>query len=238
MTLSTSLVEVRTITSDQPRSNFNEQKIEQAAQLIIKTEGIINPIIVSRTGINSFQVVDGHFEYHAAARARELNLEIGEAIAAYIIEEKNQAIIKEQIAIFRESQEVKRIRSTTTDNNNSSVYVSNLETRLTNIESRIENRLNELKTEYSQKNQRLEQEINSIKNKLPEQIEPLTTFNQASLIELTSKLKLVISNKKASKIAPLIIKQRPFQSLNEVLNNVDGLGIDALFSIVDSWLYS
>lgn len=238
MTLSTSLVEVRTITSDQPRSNFNQQKIEQAAQLIIKTEGIINPIIVSRTGINSFQVVDGHFEYHAAARARELNLEIGEAIAVYIIEEKNQAIIKEQIAIFRESQEAKRIPSTTTDNNNSSVYVSNLETRLTNIESRIENRLNELKTEYSQKNQRLEQEINSIKNKLPEQIEPLTTFNQASLIELTSKLQLVISNKKASKIAPLIIKQRPFQSLNEVLNNVDGLGIDALVSIVDSWLYS
>jgi len=66
MTLSISLVEVRTLTSEQPRSNFNQQQIEEAAKLIVAAEGIINPIIVSRTGINSFKVVNGHFEYYAA----------------------------------------------------------------------------------------------------------------------------------------------------------------------------
>ena len=236
MSLSSSLVEVRTVTSEQSRSNFDEQKIEQAAKLIVAAEGIINPIIVSRTGINSFQVVDGHFEYYAAARARELNLEIGEAIAAYIIEEKNEAIIKDQIAIFRQPQQSQPI---STDDSNSSSNIGNLETRLTNIEARIENRLNELKSEYTQNNKKLEQEIDSLKNKLPEKIEPLTTFNEASLIELVSKLKSVLrSDKKANDIAPKIIEARPFKSLTEVLENVRGLGDKTMLRIIDSWLYS
>ncbi len=235
MTLSSSLVEVRTITCDRPRSDFDEQKIEQAAKLIVAAEGIINPIIVSRTGINSFQVVNGHFEYYAAARARELNLEIGEAIAAYIIEDKNAATIKDQVAIFRESQQPK---STTIDNNNSSSDVRNLEIRLTNLESRFENRYSELKSEYTQNNKKLEQEIDSLKNKLPEKIEPLATFNEASLIELVSKLKSVLrSDKKANDIAPKIIEARPFKSLTEVLKNVRGLGDRTMLRIIDNWLY-
>ncbi len=232
MTLSSSLVEVRTITCDRPRSNFDQQEIEQAAKLIVAAEGIINPLIVSRTGINSFQIIDGHFEYYAAARARELNLEIGEAIAAYIIEDKNEAILKDQVAIFRNPSKPKPDQKDNRD-------TSNLETRLTNIESRIENRLNELKSEYTQNNKKLQQEIDSLKNKLPEKIEPLTTFNNASLIELVSKLKPILrSDKKANDIAPKIIEARPFKSLTEVLENVRGLGDKTILRIVDSWLYS
>lgn len=237
MTLSASLIEVRTLSSDQPRSNFNEQQIEEAAKLIVAAEGIINPIIVSRTGINSFQVIDGHFEYHAAARARELNLEIGEAIAAYIIDDQNQAIIN-QVALFRQSQQSETTESINTKNIDTSNYTSNLETRLTNIESRIENRLNELKSEYTQESKSLKQEIDSLKNRLPEKIEPLATFNKASLIELSSKLRPILgSGTKNEKIAQQIVNKRPFKSLNEVLEKTNGLGDKTMLRIVDSWLY-
>ena len=233
MTLSQSLVEVRTITSDLPRSNFDEQKIEQAARLIIEAEGIINPIVVNRTGINSFKVLDGHFEYHAAARARELNLEIGEAIAAYIIEGENEAI-KQQIEIFRNPQ-----LKPNSDNLNVAASASNLETRLNNFESRIETRLDELKNEYSQKNKDLEAEIESLKNKLPEQIEPLTTFNQADVKDLTIKLKPILrSDTKANTIAQNIVNARPFSSLTEAIAKTTGLGKITMLKIVDSWLYS
>lgn len=231
MSLLTSLVEVRTITSEQPRSKFDEQKIEQAARLIIEAEGIINPIVVNRTGINSFKVLDGHFEYHAAARARELNLEIGEAIAAYIIEGENEAI-KQQIEIFR-NPELKP------NPDNLNVGANNFETRLNNVESRIETRLNELKNEYSQKHKDLEAEIESLKNKLPEQIEPLTTFNQADLKDLTIKLKSILrSDTKANTIAQNIVQARPFSSLTEAIDKTKGLGEKTMLRIVDSWLYS
>lgn len=233
MTLLTSLVEVRTLSSDQPRSNFDQQKIEQAAQLIIAAEGIINPIIVSRTGINSFQVVAGHFEYYAAARARELNLEIGEAIAAYIIEDDNEASINEQVAIFRQPKIIK-------DNNNDvdGSDVNNLETRLTNLESRIDQRLEELTREYSQQNKQLEQEIVSLSQRLPEKIEPLTTFNEASLIELVSKLRPIYgSGSRNENIAQQIVEQRPYKSLIEVKEKINGLGDKTLLQIIDRWLY-
>ncbi|MEM8721906.1 MAG: ParB N-terminal domain-containing protein [Cyanobacteria bacterium P01_G01_bin.39] len=235
MSLSTSLVEVRTITCDQPRSNFDQQTIEQAAKSIVAAEGIINPIIVRRTGINSFKVIEGDFEYHAAARARELNLEIGEAIAAYIIEGDNEELIKEQIAIFRGQPDP---TPTIPSDNHSITNVNNLETRLTNIESRIENRLIELKSEYTQKNKELKLEIKEIRNKIPDEIEPLTTFNQASLNELTIKLKLALrSDKKANDIASKIAEARPFKSLIEVIDKVNGLGDKTMLRIVDNWLY-
>lgn len=233
MTLSQSLVEVRTITSDLPRSNFDEQKIEQAARLIIEAEGIINPIVVNRTGINSFKVLDGHFEYHAAARARELNLEIGEAIAAYIIEGENEAI-KQQIEIFRNPQ-----LKPNSDHLNVAANTGNLETRFNNFESRIETRFNELKNEYSQKHKDLKSEIESLKNKLPEQIEPLTTFNQADVKDLTIKLKPILrSDTKANTIAQNIVNARPFSSLTEAIAKTTGLGKITMLKIVDSWLYS
>ena len=238
MSLSASLVEVRTLSSDLPRSSFDEQKIEQAARLIVEAEGIINPIVVSRTGINSFQVVDGHFEYYAATRARELNLEVGEAIAAYVIAEDNEATVKEQIAIFRQPQ-VPQGDLSTTDKSNSETDTSGLSVRLTNLESRIENRLGELKREHSQKNQELKHEIDSLKQKLPEKIEPLKTFNEASSIALISQLKPILrTDKKTQDIADKIVKARPFKSLSEVRDKVTGLGDTTMLRIVDSWLYS
>ena len=238
MRLLPSLVEVKTVTSIESRSNFEEQKIEQAAQSIVAAEGIINPIVVTRTGINSFQVVDGHFEYYAAARAKEIDLAKGETIAAYIIEGENEAILKEQVAIFREPQQQENTKVIKTGTNNSNASVSNLETRLNNFELRIENRLKELKNEYTQKNKKLEAEIEFLNNKLPEQVEPLTTFNEATLIELTSKLKPILrSDKRANDIAQKIREARPFKSLTEVLEKVKGLGEKTMLRIVDSWLY-
>lgn len=236
MTLLTSLVEVRTITCDRPRSEFDEQKIEEAARLIVEAEGIINPIILTRTGINSFEVVNGHFEYYAAARAKEIDLAIGETIAAYIIEEENETINK-QIEIFRKPKS-ENITVSTVDNNYSNTAVDSLQTRLNNFETRIENRLNELKNEYTQKTKVLEKEIEFLNSKLPEQIEPLTTFNQASLTELTIKLKDILGEKRAITIADNIVKARPFKSLNEVLTNTKGLGDKYMLKIVDRWLYS
>jgi len=229
MTLLTSLVEVKTITCDRPRSEFDEQQIEEAAQLIIAAEGIINPLILNRTGINSFAVVDGYFEYHAAARAKEIDLARGETVAAYIVEEENE-VISQQVDVFRKSKQVP---------DPVPIVSGTLETRFNNLESRLENRFNEIKQEYKQKNQELEQKIQSLSSKLPEQIEPLATFNQASLPELITKLKPVLrSDKKTNDIANKIIKARPFRSLSEVLTKTAGLGEKTMLGILDRWLYS
>lgn len=224
MTLSQSLVEIKTITCDRACSEFDEQKIEQAAKSIIAAEGIINPILVARIGINSFKVVNGDFEYYAAVRAKEIDLAKGETIAAYIVDEDDETI-KQQIDIFRKSQ----IPSISPDRF--------LETRITNIESRFENRLNELKEEYTNKIKDLENNIVFINRKLPAKIEPLSTFNQAKLPELITKLERALGNKKTNQnFAEQIIAGRPFKSLSDVKEKTKGLGEKTMLKIIDCWL--
>ena len=236
MTLSQSLVEVKTISSDVPRSEFDEGQIELVAQLIIDAEGIINPLIITPTGINSFSVVEGHFEYYAAVRAKQIDLEIGETIAAYIIECEHEGIF-EQVKLLRKSNHLEE-ELNETNSDRSYNAIDNLETRLNNFELRIENRFHELKQEYDRKNQDLQEKIEVLNNNLPEKIEPLTTFNNAELSELISKLKLAIkSDNKATDIAEKIVKGRPFKSIAEVLAKTKGLGDKTMITIIDSWLY-
>lgn len=101
MKLSTSLVAVKKISSNTPNSRFLETELNQTAQLILKAGGLINPIIIRRTGIASYEVVDGHFEYYAAVKAREIDPLNGENIAAYIIEPENEEVLLAQVKALR-----------------------------------------------------------------------------------------------------------------------------------------
>jgi ParB family chromosome partitioning protein len=105
MRLSTSFVAVRKITSSTSSSDFDRDRIEGLAHQIVRSEGIIRPLVLNRTSLESYEVVDGHFEYHAAVRAREIDLRRAEMIAAYIIEAENNLVsdaIIEQINILKQ----------------------------------------------------------------------------------------------------------------------------------------
>lgn len=102
--ISPAIVLIKDIHSSQPRSVFSEAELEKAAQLILAIEGVINPIVLMRTGVTAYEVVNGHFEYYAALKAKEINSIKGETINAYIIESADeQEIFEQQIAVFRRS---------------------------------------------------------------------------------------------------------------------------------------
>lgn len=105
MKLSTSLVAVKKIKSKVDCSKFSDDDLNQAAKLILEAEGVINPIVLHRTSLESYEVVDGDFEYYAAARAKEIDPRKGEMIGVFIIEPENEEVIKEQIKIIRKQGE-------------------------------------------------------------------------------------------------------------------------------------
>lgn len=237
MPLSIKQIAVSKISSSKLRSEFDNEKIERAARSIVAAEGVINPLIVKRTGIKSYELVDGDFEFHAAARAKEINIARGENIAAYIIEEEDtESILKEQIEIFRKLKTIEPSTDSSLEKDR-----SNLENRLTNIESRTDSRFDELK-EYikklEEKDAKLEKTLNE---RLPEKIPPLQIFNEASETELVQKLSPIVNSKKANNFVKQIIKVRKeqsFESLTEVVSKISGLGDKTMLKIVDRWLYS
>jgi hypothetical protein len=102
MNTSVSIVRIKKIEVPETPIEFEEIQLEQAAQLILEMGGIITPPILFRTGIESYRVIDGYFEYYAALRAMEIDSRKGKKIDAYIIEsEEEKAVYEKQIKMFR-----------------------------------------------------------------------------------------------------------------------------------------
>jgi ParB family chromosome partitioning protein len=190
--LSPSLVAVKKIASAVPRSNFADRDLEKVAQLILELGGLINPIILRRNGMDAYDIVDGDFEYYAAVKAREIDPLKGETIGAFILEPENEELLLEQVKVLRTPAITENAgehetsqESSITENlseNETLQQSSSLEQRLTNIEARLENKINELKAEYTREKQVLIQRIQEVENLISQQVPLLIEAGLANKI--------------------------------------------------------
>lgn len=145
-----SLVDVRAIQSNVPRSNFSEEQIEQLADMILESEGVLNVILLTQTGINNYIVLAGDLEYHAAVRAKEKNPRQGEMINAVITQPQNQDTLLKQAELF----------------NNSSFPVKQEQVKVideTSLESRLEKQLREFIELHIRENKEIKNELQQLK---------------------------------------------------------------------------
>ena len=191
MKLPTKLVAVNRVISSVSQSSFDAEQIDKAAHLIISVEGIINPIIVRRTSFDSYEVVDGHFEYYAAVRARELSLAKGEMIQAIILEPDNEEALLEQVNILRGNTALVSTpvigESTYTGETINLDQVVNLETQFVNLERIFKAQFDELQ----KANRHLESRISELATQNPK-------------IDLGEELITQIASKVVESLTPLI----------------------------------
>src|SRR4028119_2334098 len=226
-----SLVAVKRITSAVPRSNFAEPELEKLARLILESGGLINPIIVRRNGMDAYEIVDGDFEYYAAARAKEIEPLKGETIGAFILEEENEELLLEQLEILRKTAIIDNPRVSEVPQQSSS-----FEQRLTNIETRLENRINELKAEYTREKQALIERVKDVESRIPKPVPLLEALNTQD----PSKLAINLKNAgiTSQTMRDNIITQRdlePFTSFENVVKRIKGLGDKTMIKVIDNW---
>ena len=231
MSLNPSLIPVKKITSSQARSMFSDEVIEQAASAILAAEGTINPIVVRQISLREFEVIDGHLEYYAAIRAKELDLAKGEMIDAIVVQPENETAILEQVKLLR--SQVKLSSSAAT----SQQATEGIDSRITNLEKFIEKQFSELSQKHIEEKRRLETLIREMQGYLPKPLEPLVFFNTASIQELSSRFKRIgLVGKTAEKVISAIEserKQGEFNSLAEVRRRVKGLSEKRLLSLLE-----
>lgn len=253
--LSPSLVAVKKITSTVPRANFADRDLEKVAQLILELGGLINPIILRRNGMDAYEIVDGDFEYYAAAKAREINPMKGETIGAFILEPENEQLLLEQVQALRkctitedlvESPETEFFDENTSSQPADSIKnpvslvevpnlcenekpqdSSSLEQRLTNIESQFASQINELKAEYAREKQVLAQSIQDVENRILEQVSLLV---EAELSNRINELKpeLLPEKQVVGKPIPEVesLTSQPMSVLS-ALNTLDKIQLSA-----------
>lgn len=226
------MVDVQSVTSSVPRSNFPESDLDLLSDEILESGGILKPLVLKKTGFERYEVIDGHFEYYAAVRAREKNPSEGEMVNALIIShEKEEAVVK-QAATLRGLESPDKPVETSTETKNS-------ESRLANIELRLEKQVNELRSELAQERQRVDDKLKQIESQVSKQITPVDAFNTLSPPELVLRLRSAgLTGKKADTIIQNIKSQRQkkeFESLIDVVKRVDGLSDKGMVTIIDSW---
>ncbi|MEH2295585.1 chromosome partitioning protein ParB [Nostoc sp.] len=239
-------VDVKNITCDVPLSNFSNDALNSLADIIIESGGIIRPLILKTTGLETYAVVDGYFEYYAAARAREKNPRQCEMVNAFVISPKNEDEIFKQVAAFRKlGSDNKPEVETPIKTNHSEIISKNNDFNL------FEKQVNEIRSELAQERQerqKLYETLKLIESQIPKQIIPLDAFNGLSLLELTFRLRTAgFTDRKAVQVAESVEKERKnkkFESLKDVLarvkiasgkKQIKGISGDKMVDIVDSW---
>jgi hypothetical protein len=94
------LVSVRRMISNIPEAFFDRSELEAAATQSLALGGFFDPPVVRRDGEN-YRIVSGHFEFHAAVIARQIDPQAGETIPAFIVETEISEISK-TVAVDRE----------------------------------------------------------------------------------------------------------------------------------------
>ena len=242
--LSPSLVAVKKITSTVPRVNFRDRDLEKVAQLILELGGLINPIILRRNGMDAYEIVDGDFEYYAAAKAREINPLKGETIGAFILEPENEELLLEQVQALRKciiTEDLVEIPETGFLSENTSsqpadsiknpvslVESPSLEQRLTNIEAQFVIQIDELKAEYTREKQALAQSLQEIENRILQQVSLLVETGLASRINELKPELLPEKQVLAQSIQKVENVTSESMSLLSALNTLDKIQLSAI----------
>jgi ParB-like nuclease domain len=93
-------VDVKSISSDLPRSTFAESDLEGLANLILETDGLLRPIIIKQVGLEQYTVIEGHREYYAAVKAKEQDSKKAEMVNAFVINQKNEQSAIDQLKLL------------------------------------------------------------------------------------------------------------------------------------------
>lgn len=220
------LVEINSVHSSEPASNFEKAEVDKLARLMIEADGLLRPLILKQTGLEKYEVVGGQLEYHAAVRAKEINPRKAEMVNALVIENEAESAVIQQIQ-FLESF------STSHQPNSCPEQAFSSATALDSLANDLE----DLFTRQLQNmTQRLESNLQKISNQIPKQTKPIDAFNQLNQVDLTRRLMTVgIKGKNLEKIVDQILSQRPFETLPEVVQKVNGLSDRKMIEIMDTW---
>ena len=154
------LVDVKSITSKAPRSAFKVDEIDALAQSILAAGGLLSPLLLKQTGMESYEVLTGDLEYYAAARAKELNPRAAEMVNAFVVPNDLAETALKQFNILKKTSASQAPANKSIETTPAKKSGSFDNQRFTNLEARIEEVFGDIKRPKNRK-------CNSWSKKLP-----------------------------------------------------------------------
>ena len=206
-------VDITDINPSVARETFSETELENLANLIIEMGGIIRPAILKKADNKKvderYNIISGDLEYYASVIANKKVPDI-EMINAFVVDKEAENIALMQL-LSRDK-----------------IIDNPLELRMSNLEKRLETQLQAIREEYQKEIKRLEEKI------------PPPPPSSKSILELlntcdANQLKKAGINKT---VTGNFLKEKPFVSLDDIIDRVDKMGAATLIKLMDYLLTS
>lgn len=227
-------VDVKAITANSQRSDFSEEEINRLADAILENEGIIRPLVLKRSGIDSYNLIDGHLEYYAAVRAREKNPRLGEVVNTLIVNPKKEEAVEAQLSI---------LNSVASPPSHASSLDKQPEGKPSDWITSFEVRLGDFRQELFQIRQAYDSRLKALEKRLEQQnsdndlLELLNTLNADQLASSLRRYGVSKHNHVAKIICQAREKKETqhFNDYCDVLSSVKGLGEVTMLTMVEGW---
>ena len=215
-------VDITDINPSVARETFSETELENLADLIIEMGGIIRPAILKKADNKKvderYNIISGDLEYYASVIANKKVPDI-EMINAFVVDKEAENIALQQMQLLSAAPAI----ITTPEE----IYNS-LELRMSNLEKLLETELQAIREEYQKEIKRLEEKI------------PPPPPSSKSILELlntcdANQLKKAGINKT---VTGNFQKEKPFVSLDDIIDRVDKMGAATLIKLMDYLLTS
>ena len=206
-------VDITDINPSVARETFSETELENLANLIIEMGGLIRPAILKKADNKKvderYNIISGDLEYYASVIANQKVPDI-EMINAFVVDKEAENIALMQL-LSRDK-----------------IIDNPLELRMSNLEKRLETQLQAIREEYQKEIKRLEVKI------------PPPPPSSKSILELLNtcdynQLKKAGINKT---VTGNFLKEKPFVSLDDIIDRVDKMGAATLIKLMDYLLTS
>jgi hypothetical protein len=206
-------VDITDINPSVARETFSETELENLANLIIEMGGIIRPAILKKADNKKvderYNIISGDLEYYASVIANKKVPDI-EMINAFVVDKEAENIALMQL-LSRDK-----------------IIDNPLELRMSNLAKRLETQLQAIREEYQKEIKRLEAKI------------PPPPPSSKSILELLNtcddnQLKKAGINKT---VTGNFLKEKPFVSLDDIIDRVDKMGAATLIKLMDYLLTS
>jgi DNA uptake protein ComE-like DNA-binding protein len=216
------LVDVKEISSTIPRSNFNENELEQLANSVLITGCLLKPLLLRQTSPISYELLEGYLEYWAAVKAKEKEPILAEMVSAFVVKPEVETIAIEQAHVLNKTASLNLLESQLPTNTLEETRLNNLESRFEREFQEIKNLLKSQNAHFSQSAQKIDHVVNQLQELKIAQSRLEETIKQQS-----QSVKIKKSQKAIEQIESPELVSELLQALNywdyEQLMKISGL---------------